>query len=114
MQTNAINLQRHSNLFRTCQIAFFFSFIGSFAIGQVDYDRDVRPIFQKHCYECHGPEKQKSGYRLDVREVAFKGGDMGEVAIVPKDAAKSPLFRFVNGEEEEMQMPPKEIGRAHV
>ncbi len=111
MQTNAINLQWHCNFFCTCGIAFFFSLIGSFAIGQVDYDRDVRPIFQKHCYECHGPDKQKSGFRLDVREVALKGGDMGEAAIVPKDAAKSPLFRFVNGEDEDMQMPPKDSGK---
>ena len=25
----------------------------------VDFVREVRPIFEKHCYECHGPEKQK-------------------------------------------------------
>src|SRR6187551_2974582 len=31
-----------------------------------DFTRDVRPILEQHCYECHGPEKQKSGYRLDV------------------------------------------------
>ncbi len=32
----------------------------------VDFVREVRPIFQKHCYECHGEKKQKSGLRLDV------------------------------------------------
>ena len=41
----------------------------------VDFVRDVRPIFQKHCYECHGEKKQKSGLRLDVKAAALKGGD---------------------------------------
>ena len=73
----------------------------------VDYAREVRPIFQKHCYECHGPEKQKSGYRLDVRDVALRGGESGNAALVPHDAKKSPLIRFVSGEDEEWLMPPK-------
>ena len=111
MQKNAINLQRQHNIWRFCEIAFFFCFLASTAKAQVNFARDVRPIFQKHCYECHGPDKQKSGYRLDVRDVALKGGDNGEAAIVPKDAAKSPLYRFVSGEDEESMMPPKDSGK---
>ncbi|MCB1234069.1 MAG: hypothetical protein KDM91_03250, partial [Verrucomicrobiae bacterium] len=45
------------------------------AAEPVDFVRDVRPIFEKHCYECHGETKQKSGLRLDVKSAAFKGGD---------------------------------------
>ena len=44
------------------------------ADGKVDFARDVRPILEKSCFGCHGPDKQKSGYRLDVRDVALKGG----------------------------------------
>jgi hypothetical protein len=73
----------------------------------LEFSRDVRPILQQHCYECHGPEKQKSGYRLDVRDIALKGGDSGNAAILPHDAQKSPLIRFVSGEDEDMVMPPK-------
>ena len=72
-----------------------------------DFARDVRPILEKNCFGCHGPEKQKSGYRLDVREIALKGGDSGNAAIVPHDAKHSPLVRFVSGEDEEILMPPK-------
>ena len=77
------------------------------AHGEVDFARDVRPILEKSCLGCHGPEKQKSGYRLDVRDVALKGGESGERAIVPHDAKASPLIRYVSGEEEGMLMPPK-------
>jgi cytochrome c551/c552 len=38
----------------------------------VDFVREVRPIFEKHCYECHGAEKQKNDYRLDIKAVALK------------------------------------------
>ncbi len=72
-----------------------------------DFARDVRPIFERHCFGCHGPDKQKNGYRLDVRETAIKGGDSGEAAIIPHNAKKSPLIRYVSGEDEEMLMPPK-------
>jgi Protein of unknown function (DUF1553)/Protein of unknown function (DUF1549)/Planctomycete cytochrome C/Concanavalin A-like lectin/glucanases superfamily len=87
-------------------VAFAFN-----ANAQVDFARDIVPIFETHCYECHGPEKQKSGYRLDVREIALKGGDNGVAAILPNHSLKSPLFRFVSGEDEESLMPPKDSGK---
>ena len=76
-------------------------------VAAPDFAREVRPILERSCFGCHGPEKQKNGYRLDVREVAIKGGDSGERAIVPHDAKASPLIHFVSGEDEEMLMPPK-------
>ncbi len=72
-----------------------------------DFVREVRPILEQHCFGCHGPEKQKSGYRLDVRDVAFKGGDSGKRPIVPHDAKASLLVRYVTGENKDMVMPPK-------
>jgi hypothetical protein len=71
-----------------------------------DFARDVRPILERSCLGCHGPEKQKSGYRLDVRDVAIKGGDSGKPAILPHNAKGSPLIRFVSGDDPEMLMPP--------
>jgi len=77
------------------------------AAGAPDFARDVRPIFERSCFGCHGPEKQKNGYRLDLRENALKGGDSGKAAIIPHNAKSSPLIRFVSGEDEEIVMPPK-------
>ena len=48
---------------------------------QVDFARDVRPIFQDHCISCHGPQKQEAGLRLDVRSAALQGGDSGRVIV---------------------------------
>ena len=77
----------------------------------VDFGRDVKPIFENHCYECHGPTKRESGYRLDQRGDAMRGGDFGESPIVAGDAVQSPLFRFVNGDDADAVMPPKEGGK---
>jgi WD40 repeat protein len=73
---------------------------------EVDFARDIEPIFTKTCYKCHGPEKQKSAFRLDNREAALKGGENG-VDILPGKSAESPLIRYVAGLDEEIKMPPK-------
>jgi mono/diheme cytochrome c family protein len=73
---------------------------------RVDFERDVLPIFRRACHSCHGPEKQKGGYRLDVRQAALAGGESFSPAIVPGDAVVSPLVRFL-GDDGELAMPPE-------
>src|SRR3954469_25478770 len=74
----------------------------------VDFVKDIQPIFEAKCVKCHGPEKQKSGYRLDEKNTALHGGDEHAPNIKPGDADGSPLVRFVAGLDEEIKMPPKE------
>lgn len=73
----------------------------------IDFVRDVQPIFHEHCLSCHGAEKQRGGYRLDARDLALRGGDSGNAAIVPGKSAGSPLFRLVSGSVVGKIMPPK-------
>ncbi len=77
----------------------------------IDFDRDVRPIFEEHCWGCHGPAKQVSGLRLDRRDSLLRGGDFGEPALTPGDAAASPLFEYVRNADHDHAMPPNEEGR---
>jgi mono/diheme cytochrome c family protein len=67
----------------------------------VDFDRDVKPIFAKHCISCHGPKQQKNGLRLDRKADAAE-------ALVPGKAADSLLFQLVTGQDKDRPMPPKE------
>ena len=69
-----------------------------------------RPILEKSCFGCHGPKKQSSSYRLDVRAVAIRGGESGQAAIIPHDAKASPLIRYISGEDQAMEMPPPNSG----
>jgi len=73
----------------------------------VSFESEVKPIFEKHCVECHGPKKQKSEFRLDDREVALHGGDSHAPNIIPGKPGESPLIRFVTTEDKETRMPPK-------
>jgi mono/diheme cytochrome c family protein len=62
--------------------------------NKVDFARDIQPILQRSCVECHGPEKPKGKLRLDTREAALKGGQDG-VVIVPGKADESDLYRRI-------------------
>ncbi|MCP4171678.1 MAG: DUF1553 domain-containing protein [Fuerstiella sp.] len=68
------------------------------------FEKDVRPIFRAHCYDCHGATEDVKG-GLDLRLVRFmqKGGESG-AAIAPGVPGDSYLLdRLRNGE-----MPPGE------
>ena len=73
----------------------------------VSFESEVKPIFEKHCVECHGPKKQKSDFRLDDREVALHGGESHAPNILPGKPAESPLLKFVTTADRDTRMPPK-------
>jgi mono/diheme cytochrome c family protein len=75
----------------------------------VDFVREVRPIFEQHCYECHGETKHKGGLRLDVKAAALKGGDNDGPNIIPGKAKESSLIHFVTSTDEDEVMPPKGV-----
>jgi hypothetical protein len=73
---------------------------------RVDFQRDVLPLLQRRCFQCHDGRKHRSGLRLDVRAQALRGGDSGVPAVVPGDSKKSDLIRRVTSADEDA-MPPK-------
>jgi mono/diheme cytochrome c family protein len=79
------------------------------AAERVDYVRDVKPILARHCLACHGPQKQRSGLRLDTAAAARKGGNAGP-AVVPGHSARSRLVQAVTRADGVAAMPPKGPG----
>ena len=76
----------------------------------VDFARDIRPIFAKHCFECHGPKEEEGGLRLDERKRVLEGGTSGP-ALVPGKSADSLIYQFITGKnEDKVIMPPKGRG----
>ncbi len=80
--------------------------------GEVDFNRDIRPLFADRCLHCHGPdeEKREGEYRLDIREGAFAVLD-DHRAIVPGDVEASALIERITSEDEDERMPPADSKR---
>ena len=87
---------------------FLFALLSTSALAApVDFIHEVRPIFEKHCYECHGETKHKGGLRLDVKAAAMKGGDNHGPNIIPGKAVESSLIHLVTSSDDDEVMPPK-------
>jgi len=76
----------------------------------LSFEKDIKPIFEKSCFKCHGPEKQKAKLRLDSLDAALKGSENGKV-IEPGKSAKSVLVHNIAriGDEDDW-MPPEGKG----
>ncbi|MDF1861715.1 MAG: DUF1553 domain-containing protein [Verrucomicrobiales bacterium] len=75
---------------------------------EIDFESDIQPIFLEHCYDCHGPKKQKSGLRLDLRTSAFRGGEEGTVIVAGKSGESALIAHVSAAPEDEKRMPPRE------
>ncbi|WP_435006079.1 DUF1553 domain-containing protein [Tundrisphaera lichenicola] len=75
------------------------------AAGDVEFNRDVRPILRETCFVCHGPDSgsRKADLRLDKREAAIEAG-----ALKPGNAEESEMILRVLSEDPEEVMPPPE------
>jgi mono/diheme cytochrome c family protein len=93
--------------FAGCLLAAIF-FSGSATVeGAPDYLHDIAPLLERHCLECHGPDKQSGGIRLDQSESALAGGDSGSPSLVPGKPDESELFYRIHSTDKDEQMPPK-------
>ncbi len=77
---------------------------GQAPAGAVDFARDVKPIFEQSCVECHGPDKVKARLRMDSSAALLKGGKSGAL-FKAGDPENSLLLRRVLGLDGEDQMP---------
>ena len=74
---------------------------------KIDFVRDVQPLFNTHCVECHGSKQQKNGYRLDRRRDAMRGGGGASRVIAPGTSEASRLYLRLVGDRYGQQMPPE-------
>lgn len=72
----------------------------------LDYSRDVAPIFRVYCAGCHNEKDLEGGLSLETYKSLREGGDDGD-PIAPGDPDISALIRKIEGREKPA-MPPKE------
>src|SRR5688572_22733335 len=75
----------------------------------VNFVKDIQPILEQSCLKCHNADVSMSGLRLDDREHALKGGDLG-TDILPGKSDRSRLIHLAARLVSELEMPPKGQG----
>ena len=76
------------------------------AAPRVDFERQIKPIIDGKCLECHSTEKRKGGLSLATYDDALDGGRNG-AAIRPGNSTRSLILQRVLGRIEP-QMPKDE------
>ena len=71
------------------------------------FEKTIRPLLAKHCYECHGADEQESELRLDSLTGMLTGGK-GGASVVPGKPKSSLLVTAIGYRDNELQMPPDE------
>ncbi len=75
--------------------------------GTEFFERRIRPLLVRHCYECHShaAKEPKGGLLLDSRAGIRKSGETGP-SVVPNKVNDSLLIAAIR--HESLEMPPKE------
>jgi len=77
------------------------------------FEKRVRPLLLAKCVECHGPDEQEAGLRLDSGKGLFQGGDSGRV-VIPGELDKSRLIQVVRGTGDVTMPPETKLKRAEI
>jgi mono/diheme cytochrome c family protein len=70
--------------------------VSSPATENVTFEKDIRPILDASCVSCHGPKKQKAGFRADRRADLFRDEGDGPL-VLPGNSSGSRLLAIVTG-----------------
>src|SRR5437762_166578 len=85
-------------------IAFF---VFSSHQSAIDFNTQVKPIFNKKCITCHGGVRRKSNFSLLFRADALAKNKSGKPAIIPGDPDHSEMIRRLTLKDPDERMPYK-------
>ena len=70
----------------------------------VDFERDIVPIFRKHCLECHNEEEAKGDFQIDDPDMVFS-------YVEAEDVESSTMFvDYLLSDDPDLMMPPPSKG----
>ncbi|MGH8017080.1 MAG: PSD1 and planctomycete cytochrome C domain-containing protein [Opitutaceae bacterium] len=79
---------------------------------RIDFNRDIRPIFNESCVVCHGGVKMSGNISFVFREDATRAGESGHITIKPGEPENSELIARLTTKDPEKRMPPVDHGDA--
>jgi mono/diheme cytochrome c family protein len=72
----------------------------------VNFAKDIQPIFEASCVQCHARGKNKGGFSLETREDFLDGGENGPPAVLGQSGHSS-VVEMISGLDPETVMPKK-------
>ena len=88
------------------------------AAQEVSFTRDIRPLLNEHCMDCHGGVKQAGDLSFKYRSKVFEPTKSGAIAVVPGRPTESELIARITTHDESDVMPPPEseskLGEAEI
>ena len=90
---------------------------GRLKVARESFEKELKPIFVKHCFVCHGADFPRNEFRLTNFESLLEGGIENGPAVIPGKSARSPIIQRLRGEieprmpAEEAPLPKKKIER---
>ena len=84
-------------------LVYFFAFTKD----KIDFNTQVKPIFNKKCIACHGGVRQKADYSLLFRDQALAKAKSGKFPIIPGNANGSELIKRITASDPDERMPYK-------
>jgi len=82
--------------------------VGAPLAHAVDFEKQIRPILTKNCYECHSEtrKKEKAGYVFDNLDRFAKSIGVN-LAIEPGNPGESTFYDVLTNPDAKHHMPPK-------
>ncbi|MBM3804068.1 MAG: DUF1553 domain-containing protein [Acidimicrobiia bacterium] len=72
--------------------------LGPLALGgDLSFESDIRPIFDRQCVSCHNAQSHQSGLDLESEASVFKGGSLDGPAVIAGKSEASPLILRLRG-----------------
>ena len=78
--------------------------------AEIDFEKEIKPIFVKHCNDCHGPDAREGGLRFTGRKDLLLRNDSGKTAVVDGHSDQSELIHRITTKDEDEKMPPVDEG----
>lgn len=101
-------LAMNYRLLKTSSFTLALAIVGILSVTvsaeEITYEKNVRPIFKTHCFQCHGEGGElQGGLDVRLRRLVAQGGDSGEAFVAGKPEESLLLQRLLAGD-----MPPEE------
>ena len=80
----------------------------SSAFGDVQFDRNIRPILSDRCFQCHGPDEHDRRGKLRLDESGGVDGAYTMGVLKPGSLSESELWQRIHSDDPDEVMPPPE------